>query len=58
MIDLLPHTLLYLGGIHTKDYRKEYDVLNSEYNEKRPRILKNSVDYNSLRPKSKTKSEK
>ena len=48
MTDLLPHTLLSLAGIHTKDYRKEYDVLNSEYDEKRPRILKNSVDYNKL----------
>lgn len=50
MTDLLPHTLMFLGGIHTKDYRKEYDVLNSAYNEKRPRLLKNSVDYNGLRP--------
>jgi len=43
---------LYLGGIHTKDYRKEYDVLNSDYNEKRPRLLKNSVDYNKLKIKN------
>lgn len=50
MTDLLPHTLMFLGGIHTKNYRKEYDVLNSAYNEKRPRLLKNSVDYNGLRP--------
>ena len=48
MTDLLPHTLMFLGGIHTKDYRKEYDVLNSAYNEKRPRLLKNQVDYNKL----------
>lgn len=53
MTDLLPHTLMFLGGIHTKDYRKEYDVLNSAYNEKRPRLLKNSVDYNGLRPNEK-----
>ena len=49
MTDLLPHTLMFLGGIHTKDYRKEYDVLNSAYNEKRPRLLKNQVDYNKLK---------
>ncbi len=49
MTDLLPHTLMFLGGIHSKDYRKDYDVLNSAYNEKRPRLLKNSVDYNQLR---------
>lgn len=53
MTDLLPHTLMFLGGIHTKDYRKEYDVLNSAYNEKRPRLLKNSVDYNGLHPNEK-----
>lgn len=53
MTDLLPHTLMFLGGIHTKDYRKEYDVLNNAYNEKRPRLLKNSVDYNGLRPNEK-----
>jgi heptose-I-phosphate ethanolaminephosphotransferase len=49
MTDLLPHTLMFLGGIHTKGYRKEYDVLNSAYNEKRPRLLKNQVDYNKLK---------
>lgn len=49
MTDLLPHTLMFLGGIHTKDYRKEYDVLNNAYNEKRPRLLKNQVDYNKLK---------
>ena len=49
MTDLLPHTLLSLAGIHTKDYRAEFDVLNSKYNEKRPRLLKNSVDYNQLK---------
>lgn len=53
MTDLLPHTLLFLGGIHTKDYRAEYDVLSSKYNGKRPRLLKNSVDYQGLRPNKK-----
>jgi len=50
MTDLLPHTLLFLAGIHTKDYRRDRDVLNSDYNEQRPRLLKNSVDYDGLRP--------
>lgn len=49
MTDLLPHTLLFLGGIHTKDYRKEYDVLNSDYNMQRPRLLKNETNYNQLK---------
>ena len=49
MTDLLPHTLLFLGGIHTKDYRPEYDVLSTKYNAGRQRLLKNSVDYNQLK---------
>ena len=49
MTDLLPHTLLFLGGIHTSAYRPDYDLLNSAYNELRPRLLKNSVDYNRLK---------
>ena len=49
MTDLLPHTLMFLGGIHSKYYRKEYDVLNDAYNGKRPRVLKNQVDYNKLK---------
>lgn len=49
MIDLLPHTLLFLGGIHTPVYRKDYDVLNADYNEKRPRLLKATTDYNQLK---------
>lgn len=49
MTDLLPHMLLSLAGIHTKDYRREYDVLNPAYDEQRARLLKNSVDYNKLK---------
>ncbi|GAB6982785.1 phosphoethanolamine transferase [Prevotella dentasini] len=48
MTDALPHTLLYLAGIHSKDYRPEYDVLSTKYNEKRPRLLKNKTDYDKL----------
>ena len=47
--DLLPHTLLFLGGIHTPLYRKDYDVLSTDYNATRPRLLKNATDYNSLK---------
>jgi len=49
MIDLLPHTLLSLGGIHTPAYRKEYDVLHADYDEHRPRMLKAITDYNKLK---------
>lgn len=48
MTDALPHTLLFLGGIHSNYYRKDYDVLNAEYNTKRPRVLKMTTDYNHL----------
>ena len=48
MTDALPHMLLYLAGIHTKDYHAEYNLLCSEYNENRPRRLKNITDYDKL----------
>lgn len=49
MTDALPHMLLYLAGIHTKDYHAEYNILSPDYNELRPRILKSSADYDKLR---------
>ncbi len=48
MTDNLPHLLLSLAGIHTKDYRPDYDLLSPQYNSKRPRMLKNQTDYNQL----------
>ena len=54
MTDALPHMLLYLAGIHTKDYHAEYNILSPQYNEMRPRILKNTTDYDKLtRPSEK-----
>ena len=50
MIDALPHMLLYLAGIHSKDYQGAYNVLCDEYDEKRPRVLKNTTDYDKLTP--------
>jgi heptose-I-phosphate ethanolaminephosphotransferase len=49
MTDALPHLLMYLGGISTKDYHSEYNILSDEYNENRPRILKNTTDYDKLK---------
>ena len=49
MIDALPHLLMYLGGVSTPLYREELNVISPKYNEKRPRILKNEVDYNTLK---------
>lgn len=48
MTDALPHLLLYLAGIHTKDYHAEYNLISPEYNENRPRILKGTTDYDKL----------
>ena len=48
MTDALPHLLLYLGGISSPDYRDDLNVLSPGYNEKRPRILKNTTDYDKL----------
>lgn len=48
MTDALPHLLLNLAGISTKQYKSEYDILSTKYNEMRPRILKNKTDYDKL----------
>ncbi|MBO4827212.1 MAG: sulfatase-like hydrolase/transferase [Prevotella sp.] len=57
MIDALPHTLLYLGGIHTRDYRERLNVLVPEYDEQRPRILKATTDYDEIMNKNKKDNE-
>lgn len=49
MTDALPHFLMYLGGISSSLYRPELNVISPEYDVKRPRILKNVTDYNSLK---------
>lgn len=49
MTDALPHLLLYLAGIETPTYNAKYNILSPEYDEMRPRILKNSTDYDQLR---------
>ena len=48
MTDNLPHLLLGLAGIHTKDYRPDYDLLSPQFDRKRPRMLKNQTDYDKL----------
>jgi heptose-I-phosphate ethanolaminephosphotransferase len=49
MIDVLPHLLLYLGGISTPLYREELNVISPKYDMNRPRILKGVTDYNQLK---------
>ena len=49
MTDATSHLLLGLAGIHTKYYRADYDLLSPEYNADRKRIIKNTVDYDTLK---------
>ena len=49
MTDASSHMLMGLAGIHTKYYRPEYDLLSPQYNSERKRIIKNKVDYDSLK---------
>jgi heptose-I-phosphate ethanolaminephosphotransferase len=49
MTDALPFLLMHLAGISSKDYRRDLDVLSTEYREQRPRILKNTTDYDKLK---------
>ena len=58
MTDALPHLLLYLAGIETPTYQAKYNILCPEYDEMRPRILKNSADYDKLRDEHIAKEKK
>lgn len=59
MTDALPHLLLHLAGISAPDYHAEYDVLSGQYDEHRPRLLKNTTDYDKVRDaQMKSKSKK
>lgn len=48
MTDALPHLLLYLAGIETPEYDERLNLISPLYNEKRPRILKLTTDYDKL----------
>ena len=49
MTDALPHMMVWLAGISSKDYNDKYNLLSPNYDESRPRVLKNSVDSDKLR---------
>lgn len=49
MTDALSHMMVWLAGISSKDYNDKYNLLSPNYDESRPRVLKNSVDYDKLR---------
>ena len=58
MTDALPHMLVWLAGISTKDYRPEFNLLSPQYDERRPRILKHSADYDKLRDAERARKAK
>lgn len=49
MTDATSHLLMGLAGMHTKYYRPDLDLLSPEYNAQRKRIIKNTVDYDTLK---------
>lgn len=55
MTDQIAHLLLYLGGIHCKEYRAEHNVVSPSFDTRRPRVLKGTVDYNRLKQEEKAK---
>jgi len=48
MTDAVPHLLLYLGGISAPCYKERLNLISPEYDEARPRVLKNTTDYDRL----------
>lgn len=56
MTDRIAHMLLWLGGISCPYYRSSLNVLSDDYNASRPRILKNSADYDRLRDSHRRKT--
>lgn len=49
MTDDISHMLLYLGGIACPDYRDSHNLLSHDYDSLRPRMIKNTADYDKLR---------
>ena len=45
MTDDLPHLLLYLAGIKTKDYCEERNVISPSFNNNRRRLVLKTIDY-------------
>lgn len=58
MTDALPHLLLWLAGIDTPYYRDSLNILSPHYNSGRPRMLKNTVDYNLLKTREQVPCKK
>ena len=50
MTDDLPHLLLYLAGIHCKDYQETRSLISNSFNAKRKRLISGEIDYDSIVP--------
>ncbi len=49
MTDAVSHLLMGLAGIHCEYYNPRYDILSDDYDATRPRIMKNTTDYDKLK---------
>ncbi len=48
MTDNIAHLILYLAGISNTYYKSSNSILSDDYNENRPRLLKEEYDYDLL----------
>lgn len=49
MTDAIAHTIMSLAGIKNDMYNSEVDIISNTYNCKRPRILRNQANYDSIK---------
>ena len=45
---MLPFALFHLAGISHADYKPSLDILSPDYDERRPRMIRDDVDYDEL----------
>ena len=50
--DDISHTLLSLAGLKTKWYNPHRDIISNTYNKKKPRIVLNSINFDTYKPQS------
>jgi heptose-I-phosphate ethanolaminephosphotransferase len=48
MTDDLPHLMLYLAGIHCKEYQEARCLISNRFNMKRMRLIAGEVDFDSV----------
>lgn len=58
MTDDLPHLLLYLAGIHSRDYRDNRNIISPHFDVSRRRLIKDHTDYDQLRRDYRKSQEK